>query len=143
MRARARALRAIGVASLIANVVSAEPLAIIRRDGVRLEFAVEYAVTEQARIRGLMHRRALPARHGMLFDFGRARPVRMWMKETWIPLDMLFIDAQGEVVDIQTGLPHSTAILEGTAPARYVLEINGGEARRVGIAPGDRMVPGN
>jgi uncharacterized membrane protein (UPF0127 family) len=73
----------------------------------------------------------------MLFDFGRAQPVSMWMRNTYIPLDMLFIADGGEVVNIaHDTVPHSEAIVSSAGPVRYVLEVPAGTTRLLGIEPG-------
>ena len=106
----------------------------------RFEFTVELADTRARRIQGLQHRRTLAADAGMLFDYMESRPVAMWMKNTVVPLDMLFIDAQGRVAHlVENTEPLSlTPILSGE-PVRAVLELNAGTARRLGIRTGDRI----
>ena len=97
-------------------------------------FDVEVMSTPSERARGLMFRKSLPKDEGMLFDFGDATVIRMWMKNTYIPLDMLFMDASGRIVAItENAVPHSTEIISSGVPARYVLEIIGGSAARLGI----------
>jgi uncharacterized membrane protein (UPF0127 family) len=119
----------------------AVPLVILRSDGVTVRFAAELAATPTARRRGLMHRTVLPARHGMWFDFEAARPVAMWMKDTPLPLDMLFVADDGRVVTIRTHTePGSLTPIVAAAPVRYVLELNAGEAARYALAVGDRVV---
>jgi len=77
----------------------------------------------------------------MLFDFKRVQPVAMWMKNTLIPLDMLFIDGAGRVVNVaENTVPLSLATIPSAAPVRAVLEINAGSARRLGIRPGDQVL---
>lgn len=116
-------------------------LEIATADGRRLGFAVEMATTAAQQSRGLMHRRSLAADAGMLFDFGSGRSVYMWMKDTFIPLDMLFIDASGAIVEIaERTVPHSLEVIGSGEPVRAVLELNGGTAHRLGIRPGDRVV---
>jgi len=101
---------------------------------------VEVADTPSAREVGLMNRESLAEDSGMLFDFGAARPVDMWMKNTLIPLDMLFLDETGRVVRIGANAqPLSLDLIPSGGPVRYVLEINGGAAARFGAAPGDRL----
>lgn len=101
-------------------------------------FAVELAETPRAVERGLMYRKSLPEGQGMLFDFGSEQPINMWMKNTFIPLDMIFIGADGRVRRIvENTKPLSTRLIPSGEPARAVLEINAGTARRLGIAPGD------
>ncbi|MBB4001338.1 MAG: DUF192 domain-containing protein [Aurantimonas endophytica] len=101
---------------------------------------VELATTPDTRATGLMNRESMPAGQGMLFDFGESRPVSMWMKNTLIPLDMLFIDDTGTVASIKTNAqPLSLDTIPSGAPVRYVLELNGGAASRYGVARGDRL----
>jgi len=115
-------------------------LAIVTGVG-RHEFTVELASTPGQRSQGLMYRREMARDAGMLFDFG-ARPDRasMWMKNTYIPLDMLFIKADGKIESIaERTVPHSLEALSSRGPVRYVLELNGGTTARLGIEPGDRV----
>jgi uncharacterized membrane protein (UPF0127 family) len=99
------------------------------------------AVSAEQRRVGLMGRAELAARHGMLFDFGTPTLATMWMKNTPLSLDMLFLDAQGEVVWIaERTVPGSLALIAAPRPVRYVLELNGGEARALGLAAGDQGV---
>jgi len=115
-------------------------LAIVTED-TRHVFNVELATTQQQRSQGLMFRRDMAADSGMLFDFG-ARPIRasMWMKNTYIPLDMLFIKPDGTIESIaERTVPHSLEAISSRGPVRYVLELNGGTAARLGIGAGDRV----
>lgn len=110
-------------------------------DGVRHGFTVELAATGDQLAQGLMYRQKMAADAGMLFDFGAPRPVSMWMKNTLIPLDMLFIAADGKVLGIaQRAVPHSQALIESPGPVKAVLELNGGTASRLGLKVGDRVV---
>lgn len=105
------------------------------------DFSVELAVTPEQREQGLQGRRTLALGTGMLFDFKNSRPVYMWMKNTFISLDMLFIDAGGRVVNIaESTVPMSLATISSNGPVRAVFEINGGIARRLGIKPGDQVI---
>ena len=116
-----------------------ERLEIVTRSGVHV-FDVELANTPDERSKGLMHRRELPQGRGMLFDFGGEGPISMWMKNTFIPLDMLFIRADGTIARIaQNTTPHSEETIPSGAPVKAVLEVIGGTAKRLGIAPGDRV----
>ena len=104
-------------------------------------FQVEYAITAQERAKGLMFRRSLPEKHGMLFDFGDERRITMWMRNTYISLDMLFAGEDGVIVHVaERTEPFSERVIGPERDARYVLEIKGGTARKLGIGPGDRMV---
>lgn len=101
---------------------------------------VEVAATPKDREIGLMNRESLADDTGMLFDFRESRPVSMWMKNTLIPLDMLFIDKTGTIVRIaRNAKPHSLETIPSGKPVRYVLEINGGAAAGYGAKAGDRL----
>ena len=105
------------------------------------KFHVELATTPAQLEQGLMFRQSMAPDAGMLFDFQRPSPVSMWMKNTFIPLDMLFIDNRGRIINIaERAVPQSLDTIAAAAPARAVLELNGGTAARLGIRPGDRVV---
>lgn len=113
----------------------------IETDGGKHRFKVEVARTAEQRALGLMHRRSMPADAGMLFDFETDQPVAMWMMNTLIPLDMLFIARDGRIVNIaQRTVPHSTASIPSAGSVRFVLELNGGATARLGIKAGDRAI---
>ena len=100
-------------------------------------FNSEIMRTEAERERGLMLRPYLPELRGMLFDFGEVRSVQMWMKDTLIPLDMIFIRADGTIARVTTNAePYSTRVLPSGEPVRAVLEINAGLAAKYGIKSG-------
>ena len=104
------------------------------------EIVVELASTEKEREVGLMNRDSMPADQGMLFDFKETRLVTMWMKNTYIPLDMVFMDEAGRVTHVAANAqPLSLDIISSREPARYVLELNGGAAARYGLKAGDRL----
>jgi uncharacterized membrane protein (UPF0127 family) len=103
-------------------------------------FLVELAVNEQERARGLMFRKELPDGRGMLFDFKQERDVGFWMENTYIPLDMIFIRADGTIRRIAANTePLSERTVPSGGPVRYVLEVIGGTARKLGIEPGDKV----
>jgi uncharacterized membrane protein (UPF0127 family) len=107
----------------------------------RHEFTVELASTPDQRGQGLMYRREMARDGGMLFDFGpRYGRASMWMKNTYIPLDMLFIKSDGEIESIaERTTPHSLEAISSRGSVRYVLELSGGTAARLNIRPGDRV----
>lgn len=101
---------------------------------------VELAATDADRARGLMHREHLPASAGMLFLYDSPQPVAFWMKNTLIPLDMLFVDARGVVTRVHhQARPHDLTAIEGGDGIVAVLEINGGLAKRLGLGEGSDM----
>lgn len=101
---------------------------------------IEWASTPTERERGLMGRKSMADGHGMLFDFGQEQPVHFWMKNTPLSLDMIFIKADGRTSRIEKRTkPFSEDLIPGGAPVRYVLELVGGGADRIGLQPGDRF----
>jgi len=114
-------------------------LEIISSTGVHV-FEVEIADTEPAREKGLMFRKDLPDGQGMLFDFQREQDVSFWMKNTYIPLDIIFIRGSGRILRIAANAkPLSTKLIPSEGPVLAVLEVSGGTAHRLGIKPGDRV----
>jgi len=108
--------------------------------GSHLSVTVELARTDEERARGLMNRRQLGEEAGMLFLFSESEPRAFWMRNTLIPLDMLFIDDGGRVVGlIERAEPLTTSPRDPGVASRYVLEVNGGWAARHGVRPGDRV----
>lgn len=101
---------------------------------------VEVAKTPEQRQRGLMFRTELDADKGMIFDFGQTRPASMWMANTLIPLDMVFIRADGSVASIHANAePESKAIISSKEPVLYVLELAGGQAAAYSLEAGDTV----
>jgi uncharacterized protein len=118
---------------------SFEPLAIVGGSG-RHAFQVEVARNDADRAQGLMFRRNLAPDRGMLFDFVRVQPISMWMQNTYIPLDMIFIRADGTIARVaENAEPLSTRTIPSGEPVLAVLEVPGGTAARLGIKPGDRV----
>ena len=114
-------------------------LEIATRSGVRT-FAVELAVTDEERAKGLMFRKQVPEGYGMLFDFKQEQQVTMWMKNTYVSLDMLFIKNDGRIARIAENTKVlSEDIIPSGQPVRAVLEVVGGTARKYGIAAGDKV----
>ena len=116
------------------------PLTIVGASGEH-KFTVEVATTPQQTEQGLMFRRSLAPDAGMLFDFPEPTMAMMWMKNTLIPLDMLFVDAGGHIVNIhQRAVPGALDTIAAAAPVRAVIELNGGTASHLGIHPGDHVL---
>jgi len=116
-----------------------QSLEIASKTGVHV-FAVEMAENDAERAKGLMFRKELPEGRGMLFDFQREQEVSFWMENTYIPLDMIFIRGDGRILRIAENTePLSTRIIPSGGPVRAVLEVIAGTARKLGIAPGDRV----
>jgi uncharacterized protein len=113
----------------------------IESGGKRHKFNVELADNDERRTLGLMYRTTMAPDAGMLFDFKLDRPVTMWMRNTRIPLDMLFITREGKVLNIaQRTVPFTEHSIPSDGPVRAVLELNGGTAERLGIKAGDRVI---
>jgi uncharacterized membrane protein (UPF0127 family) len=113
---------------------------VVETGGREIKFDVELALNDVERSRGLMFRDKLGPYEGMLFDFYQEAPVSFWMKNTLIPLDMVFIGRDGTVRHVHANAkPLSTDSIPSQFPVRAVLEINGGSARLLGIKPGDRV----
>ncbi len=114
-------------------------LRIITSEGA-YDFTVELADDAESRKRGLMRRQDLAVDAGMLFNFKRERQISMWMKDTYISLDMLFIKADGRIANIaRNTTPYSLAYIHSRVPVLAVLEVKGGTADRLRILPGDRV----
>jgi uncharacterized membrane protein (UPF0127 family) len=115
------------------------PLRVATARGV-VTFQVELALSDDQRMTGLMFRKTMARDHGMLFDFLDSRMVLMWMKNTYLPLDMVFIDENGRIASIaENTTPHSLAVVSSGVPVRYVLELNAGVARQAGLAEGQLL----
>ena len=114
-------------------------LEIVSKNGVHV-FSIELAANDADRQKGLMFRKELPEGRGMLFDFKQDQDVSMWMRNTYIPLDMLFITADGRIRRIaENTTPMSERTIPSGGPVRGVLEVIGGTAKKLGIAAGDRV----
>jgi len=107
----------------------------------RHEFRIEIARRPKQQAQGLMFRRSLAPDAGMLFIYRSAAPASMWMKNTYIPLDLLFIDRTGRIVGFhQRAVPQSLEVITSKQPVIAVLEVNAGTAARLGIKAGDRII---
>lgn len=141
---RLLAVAALAVATLAGAPALAqsplEPLDIQTAGGTR-HFEVEVMRDDAGRMRGLMFRRDLSPERGMLFQFERNEPIQMWMKNTYLALDMVFFGRDGKVVSVaQNTEPLSERLITSGAPAVSVVEFNAGTAARLGIAPGDTLI---
>lgn len=115
--------------------VDASPLVALTQSGER-SFTVEVADEPAERTAGLMFRQSMPDDRGMLFVFEETRQLGFWMKNTPMPLDLLFIGPDGRVKEIVPGEPYSEAAISPGEPVRYVLELKAGTAARLGISDG-------
>lgn len=112
----------------------------VRGEAGQVRFTVELAATPAERSTGLMHRESLPRSAGMLFVYERPQPVSFWMRNTLIPLDMIFADATGTVRRVhENAVPLDLTGIDGGEDIQFVLEINGGLAERLGIAEGSEF----
>jgi uncharacterized membrane protein (UPF0127 family) len=136
------ALLACAVAPAVAQTGEPERAELlIESAGATHSFQVEIADDPAERSRGLMFRREMADEHGMLFDFGSDQPASFWMQNTYIPLDMLFIESDGTIESIaERTTPLSQRSVTSRGAVRYVLEINGGLSDELGIAAGDKVI---
>lgn len=112
----------------------------MRGAGSVARFTVEIADTGPERAQGLMNRPGMPSSAGMLFVYDAPQQARFWMKDTLIPLDMIFMDDRGVVLTVhENAVPRDETPIDGGAGVRFILEINGGLARPLGIRPGSVM----
>ena len=125
--------------SVSVGAAAAEPL-VIHAGGSAYKFEVEVVSSPADRERGLMFRKSLGANAGMLFLYPDEGPVAFWMKNTLIPLDMLFLKADGSIAHIaHNAVPLDETPIESGGPVKAVLEVNGGTAAALGIKEGDRI----
>ena len=114
---------------------------VIRVSGREIKFNVEVARTPRQQKVGLMFRRSLPVDQGMLFIYPYQSIVKMWMKNTYIPLDMVFINSKGIVKKIvERTVPFSSGVISSGEGVRAVLELNGGTSNRIGLKRGDQVI---
>ncbi|HET6609110.1 MAG TPA: DUF192 domain-containing protein [Rhodopila sp.] len=117
-----------------------EKLVIVSHDGKEHVFNVEMATTTDQQTVGEMFRKSIPEDGGMLFDWGRPQPTEMWMKNTLVPLDMIFINNNGTIRSIaENTVPHSLAVIDAGGPVRATLEVNAGTTAKLGIQVGDTV----
>jgi uncharacterized protein len=116
-----------------------EALSIVSETSATL-FAAEIADTDELRSRGLMFRHLLPSDRAMLFDFGTPRPAAMWMKNTYISLDMLFVRTDGTIAALAENTePLSTQVISVDEPVKGVVELAAGTVKRLGIKRNDKV----
>jgi uncharacterized membrane protein (UPF0127 family) len=114
---------------------------VLKTDTGDHSFNIEVAKTDQEKALGLMHRRSLPENGGMLFLYDRPQPAAMWMKNTHIPLDMVFISAGGLVHRIETHTePFSKVLISSGGDVVAVLELNAGQIDKIGLKSGDKVI---
>lgn len=141
------AQRTLGLVGVVALLAAGTAGAACRDDQVELRwqggqarFTVEVADDDAERSRGLMFRESLPRSAGMLFIYETPRRATFWMKDTLIPLDMVFADPSGRVTKVHANAqPKDLTTIDGGEGVKYILEINGGLASRLGIAPGAEL----
>lgn len=132
---------------LHAEAVTCEPGKVIfLTDQGAAPISVEVADTDEARAKGLMFRKELPQGRGMIFVYQQPQPLAFWMRNTLIPLDIVFLDAKGVIRHIHAGAkPLDETSIPGALPGdadpnrQFVVELPGGDAARLGLKPGDRM----
>lgn len=145
-RRPAAILRALGL--LLAVTLGMLPLAACSSDDRLViktatgdhAFTVEVVDTPDSRAQGLMFRQSLDANAGMLFDFKEVRETSFWMRNTFIPLDMIFVAPDGKVETVHVNArPHDPTSISSGVPVQFVLEIPGGRSVEIGLKPGDRI----
>ncbi len=128
------------LAPLAACGSGADDALVIHSESGDHRFTVEVVDTDEGRARGLMYRDSLAPDAGMLFDFREERPVSFWMKNTFIPLDMIFIRADGTIANVHVNaVPHDITGIPSDGPVQFVLEIPGGRSVELGIGAGDTV----
>lgn len=133
-------LSVIFLAFFLSGCLQDDKKLVLVTDVGEIPIAVELADTPETRRRGLMFRTKMPRDEGMLFDFQETREVAFWMRNTFIPLDMIFIDERGTIKHIHhRAVPQDPTSIPSKFPVRFVLEINGGLAKQYGLKPGDKV----
>lgn len=118
-----------------------EPMVIVTRDGTRHSFRAEMAIQPQDQMIGMMFRTSMAPDEAMIFDWGAPRESSMWMRNTLIPLDMLFVAADGRIHRIhERAVPQSLATIDSRGPVRATIEVVGGTAERLNLRVGDRVL---
>ncbi len=116
------------------------PATITPKSGAPINIEVEFALTQLQKATGLMHRDSMPQNYGMIFLFNQKRPIYMWMKNTKIPLDMIFFDETGAITNIiENTTPFSEKILPSHHPVTGIIELNAGFTQTHNIKIGDKI----
>lgn len=137
---RAAVVAAIATVALPLAACSDEGKLVLHSSTGDYTFNVEVVDTPESRAKGLMFVQELADDAGMLFDFKEERPVSFWMRNTFIPLDMIFVGADGVVKNIHVNArPHDVTGIPSEGPVQFVLEIPGGRSVEIGLKPGDTM----
>ena len=137
---RAAVVVAIATVALPLAACSDEGKLVLHSSTGDYSFNVEVVDTNESRAQGLMYRTELADDAGMLFDFREEREVSFWMRNTFIPLDMIFVYAAGVVKNIHVNaIPHDVTGISSEGPVQFVLEIPGGRSVAIGLKPGDIM----
>lgn len=140
IRARLSALLFLLFAPCVAYAGCASDRVDIRGEWGQARFTVDVADDPAERSQGLMHRESLPTGAGMLFAYDGPQRALFWMKNTLIPLDMIFMESNGVVTRIhENAIPQDLTLIEGGEQVMFVLEINGGLAKRLGIVEGSEL----
>jgi len=137
---RLAAAGALALAGSAAQAACSDDRVTVLGDFGRVNFTVDVADDQAERARGLMFVEEMARFEGMLFIYEEPRPASFWMRNTFIPLDMLFAGPDGTITKVHSNaVPHDETSIDGGAGVQYVLEINGGLAERLGIGPGDML----
>ncbi len=114
------------------------PAVLVTASG-RHSYSLEVAATADAQQCGLMYRKTMKRSSGMIFVFAPPRPASFWMENTVLPLDLVFVGSDDRVLTVASGKPFSRDIIDSRGVAAAVIELNAGEAKRIGLKPGDRV----
>ncbi|PZN96045.1 MAG: DUF192 domain-containing protein [Alphaproteobacteria bacterium] len=114
------------------------PVTFMTKKG-RSTYAIEVAATPAQQECGLMYRKAMPRKTGMMFPFDPPKAATFWMENTPLPLDLIFVGPDDRVINVAPGMPYSRDIIASDGIAASVIELNAGEAKRIGLRPGDKV----
>jgi uncharacterized membrane protein (UPF0127 family) len=141
MQRSVKLLSVIFLVLLLAGCWSKDNEVVLQTELGDIPIKVEVVDTPELRRKGLMFRTKMPRDEGMLFDFKEIREVAFWMRNTFIPLDMIFIDESGVIKHIhENAIPQDPTSIPSQYPVRFVLEINGGLSAQYGLKPGDKVL---